>query len=224
VRFIDSGPTNGEATEALHDIASAARNAGEMINRLRAMFRKQGGERELLDVNAMLQDVLRLIKSDLLQSRIEVHFTPGEDLPPVPGDAVQLRQVMLNLLVNAKEAIAAADAGPREIQIETSRIDGDRVAIDIRDSGVGLAEAELEQMFNRFVTSKPHGLGMGLAISRSIVEAHDGQIWASRNADRGLTLHIRLAAAEMIPAESGCGRRVAAGARSAILDGQEIKL
>jgi two-component system sensor kinase FixL len=122
-------------------------------------------------------------------------------LPPVLGDAVQLRQVLLNVLVNAEEAMDAAEAGPHEIRIETSRANDGRVAIDVRDSGVGLAETELERMFNHFVTSKPQGLGMGLAISRSIIQAHQGQIWASRNVGRGLTLHIRLAAAETMPPE-----------------------
>jgi two-component system sensor kinase FixL len=205
VRFSETDPKNGEVKEALLDIAAAACNAGETINRLRAMFRKQRGEFTLLDVNILLQEVLRLLRSDLLQSHIQVHFIPENNLPPVLGDVVQLRQVMLNVLVNAKEAIAAAEAGPREIQIETKLADGDRVAIDIRDSGIGLPETELERIFHRFVTTKPQGLGMGLAISQSMIQAHLGQIWASRNADRGLTLHIRLAAAETLSAGQNLG-------------------
>jgi signal transduction histidine kinase len=206
VRFSETDPKNGEVKEALLDIAAAAGAAGETIHRLRAMFKKQGGESTLLDVNILLQEVLRLLKNDLLQSHIQVHFLRQENLPPVLGDPVQLRQVMLNVLVNAKEAIAAAEAGPREIQIETRRDERGCVAIDIRDSGVGLPETELQRMFHRFVTSKPQGLGMGLAISRSIVQAHQGRIWASRNAGYGLTLHIRLAAAEALSAEADRGQ------------------
>jgi signal transduction histidine kinase len=204
VRFAETDPTNGEVKEALHDIAAAARNAGEIINRLRALFSKQDGQRDLLDVNVLLQDVLRLLKSDLLQNRVQVRFEPGGNLPPVPGDPVQLRQVLLNVLVNAREAIESAGAGAREIHIQTAAADG-CVAIEIRDSGVGLPESELDHIFNHFVTSKPQGLGMGLAISRSIIEAHQGRIWASRNAGRGLTLHMTLPAAKITPAMRSAG-------------------
>jgi len=100
--------------------------------------------------------------------------------------------VLINLLVNAAEAIALAGEGPREIHIETRLRDAGQVAIAIRDSGIGAKESDLERMFEHFVTTKPQGLGMGLAISRSLVEAHGGRIWADRNDKRGITLHIHL--------------------------------
>ena len=137
-------------------------------------------------------DVLRYrLEKERMRLRTEIH----DGLPAVRGDSVQLRQVILNLLLNAEDAIVLAEDGPREIQIDASRPDPAHVAVVIRDSGVGVKESELERVFEHFVTTKPEGLGMGLAISRSIVEAHDGRIWATRNTDRGLTLHVELPAA-----------------------------
>jgi len=100
--------------------------------------------------------------------------------------------VLLNLLVNARDAIAVAANGSREIRVDSRSCDGGRVAIEVRDSGVGVEESELERIFEHFVSSKPQGLGLGLAISRSIVEAHEGRIWATRNDDQGLTMHVEL--------------------------------
>jgi signal transduction histidine kinase len=105
---------------------------------------------------------------------------------------VQIQQVLLNLLLNAREAIAVSDSGPREIRIETREHAPGGVAVAIRDTGIGASEAELERMFEHFVTTKPDGLGMGLAISRSIIQAHGGRIWAAINPDRGLSLHVEL--------------------------------
>ena len=162
------------------------------IQRLRTLFRKEHAERLPVDVNALIEDVLGLLKPDIQDKHMLVRFLRGERLPRVLGDAIQLRQVVLNLLVNAEDAIALAAEGPREITITTSAPDVGCVAVAIRDSGVGVAAPELERIFEHFVSTKPQGLGMGLAISRTIVEAHDGRLWATRNEDRGLTLHIEL--------------------------------
>ena len=112
-------------------------------------------------------------------------------MPLVLGDPVQLQQVLLNLVVNSCEAIDAATVGPRAILIETTSNVG-YLSIAVRDTGIGVKESELERIFQHFVSNKPHGLGMGLAISRSIVEAHGGRIWATANADIGLTMHVEL--------------------------------
>jgi C4-dicarboxylate-specific signal transduction histidine kinase len=181
-----------EVGDALTDIADDAKRAAQTIHRLRALLRKEGGERVKVDIPALIDDVLRLLQSDLQGKDIAVAFTPGPSLPPVLGDPIQLRQVVLNLVVNAAEAIALDVDGPRAIQIEAGRPAAGRIVVAIRDSGIGVKEAELERIFDTFVTSKPQGLGMGLAISRSIVEAHDGRIWATRNEGRGLTLHVEL--------------------------------
>jgi signal transduction histidine kinase len=112
-------------------------------------------------------------------------------VPRVAADIVQLQQVLLNVLLNAGEAMAG-EPGPHELYIETSAREPGIVAITIRDSGQGVPPVELEHIFERFITTKPDGLGMGLSISRSIVEAHGGRIWATANADRGLTMHVEL--------------------------------
>jgi signal transduction histidine kinase len=195
VEFYSESLNLSQFQDALVDIIKDAKRAAETIRRLRALFRKEHAERAPVDVNALVEDVLGLLETDIDGKNIRVRLERGEDLPPVVGDSVQLRQVILNLLVNAEEAIALAADGVREIQIDIRRSESGRIAIDVRDSGVGVKDAELERMFEHFVSSKPHGLGMGLAISRSIVEAHDGRIWATRNDDRGLTLHVELPAA-----------------------------
>ena len=181
-----------DVEDALVDISADARRAAETIRRLRSLFRKEHVERAPVDVNELIDDVLGLLRTTLQDKTILVHFTRGRELPAVLADSVQLRQVVLNLVVNAEDAIALAPDGPREIHIHTRLSADGHVAIAIRDSGVGVKESELERMFEHFVSSKPQGLGMGLAISRSIVEAHAGRIWATRNTDRGLTLHIEL--------------------------------
>jgi two-component system sensor kinase FixL len=128
----------------------------------------------------------------MVAKRIAVSYTRATNEATVLGDPIQLRQVFLNLIVNAGEAVAAMEDGTREIRITTSQPDTGQVAVAIRDSGVGAPASELEHIFEHFVSSKPQGLGLGLTISRSIVEAHGGKIWATRNEDRGLTLHVTL--------------------------------
>lgn len=187
-----AGP--GDVEAALVDIAEDADRAAQTIRRLRSLFRKEHTERAPLDVNALVEDVLGLLRTDMRHKIIAVRVDRAEGLPCVLGDSIQLRQVILNLLVNAEEAIALTEDGPREIHLATSRPDPGHVAVAIRDSGIGVKDDELERIFEHFVSSKPQGLGMGLAISRSIVEAHGGRLWAARNDDRGLTLHLELPA------------------------------
>jgi signal transduction histidine kinase len=183
--------TDSELQEAMADIEMDARRAGEVLSLLRDLFRKESSERARVDVNAIVDDVLRMLRSDLQSKKIWVRFTRAYALPGVLADPVQVRQVILNVIVNAEEAITAAAGSERDIHIE-SRREGEHVAITVRDTGIGTAESDLAHMFDRYVTTKPEGLGMGLAISRSIVQAHRGRIWATRNEDRGLTLHIEL--------------------------------
>lgn len=190
-RMLGAAPADpAPVQEALTDIAGDAQRASQIIGRLRSLFRKEPEDRVTLDIDGLIEDVIGLLRTDLERRRIVVRFVRGQALPEVRGDPVQLRQVVLNVVVNACEAIDAAAAGPRAILIETTQPDGGRVAIAVRDSGIGVEESELERIFEHFVSSKPQGLGMGLAISRSIVEAHGGRIWATANQDMGLTVHI----------------------------------
>jgi signal transduction histidine kinase len=192
-RLLGAAPAEpAPVQEALADIAEDAQRAAQVIRRLRALFRKEQEERVLVDINAVIDDVIRLLRTDIERRRIVVRFALGESLPSILGDPVQLQQVVLNVVLNACEAIAATEAGPRAILIETTQPDRGHLAIGVRDSGIGVKESELEQIFEHFVSSKSQGLGMGLAISRSIVQAHGGRIWATANADMGLTMHVEL--------------------------------
>jgi signal transduction histidine kinase len=194
-KLFENDRANPDLVEALEDLVGDSIRAAEIIRRLQGLFRKKPGVRVQLDVNELVDDVLNLLGSDLRYRQIQVHFSRGEPPMKVVGDSVQLRQVIINLLRNAEEAIASVTDGPREIRITTSHTGDERIVIAIRDSGAGVGETDLERIFEHFVSSKPQGLGMGLAISRSIVEAHGGRIWAEPNEGRGLTLQIQIPAA-----------------------------
>ena len=201
-RLLDAGRASRPGVvEALSDVVDDAKRASEVIRRLRALFRKESGVRRAVDLNEVVGDAVGLLRHDLERQRISVRCLLGPKLPTIPGDSIQLQQVLLNLLVNACEAIAATEDGPREIAIETAAGEGARVAVSIRDTGVGVKEGDVEHIFEHFVSSKPDGLGMGLAITRSIVQAHGGRVWATPNAERGLTLHVDLPG----PAETADG-------------------
>lgn len=184
-----------ELDEALGDIEGDVRRASETIHGLRVLFRKQPSEQKPVDLEEIVQDVVRLLRSDFLVRGIQVHFRRTGEPCTVLGDSVQLQQVVLNLLVNAEDAITRSANGMREIRIETGSLGADTVTLVVRDSGPGVNGEDLEWMFERFNSTKPQGLGMGLAISRSIVAAHHGRLWASRNEDRGLSLHVEIPAA-----------------------------
>jgi two-component system sensor kinase FixL len=179
-----------DVDEIVVDVLADATRASQTLSRLRTLFRKEEASRTPVDVNAAVADVLHLLEGEMRQRRIGVKFVREAMSPHILGDAVQLRQVLINLLINAAEAISACGDTLREIQIESREHTAGRVEILVRDSGVGVAEGDLERIFEHFVSSKPQGLGMGLAISRSIVESHGGLIWATRNEGRGLTLHL----------------------------------
>ena len=178
--------------EALSEIMESARHASLVIGRLRALFRKERVERVAVDVKALIEDVVRLLHTAMLDGHIEIRLVSVEAVPAVLGDSVQLEQVLLNVVLNACEAIGANTRGPRVITIESRRNGPDHVIIDVADTGAGVKNAELEHIFEHFVSTKPKGLGMGLAISRSIINAHGGRMWATANSDRGLTVHIEL--------------------------------
>jgi signal transduction histidine kinase len=184
-----------ELKEALGDIAVDAERAGSIIRRLRAMARKQPGEHQPVDINATVTGVAAILRRDIVQANISLQLRLAEDLPRVFGDAVQLQQVVLNLLVNACQAMAKVVDGPRVLHVETAQPEPGTIEIIVADTGAGVAGPELERIFEPFVSSKADGLGMGLSINRSIVEAHRGHIVATRNHDRGLTLRVTLPAA-----------------------------
>jgi len=191
-RMLATSADGDELNEALVDIAGDAERAGSIVQRVRAMVRKQPGERQPVDINATVTGVTTILRRDIAQADISLQLCLAEDLPRVLGDAVQLQQVVLNLLVNACQAMADVADGPRVLRIETAEPKPGSIEITVTDTGAGVDGPGLERMFEPFVSSKAEGLGMGLSINRSIVEAHGGHIVATRNRDRGLTLRVTL--------------------------------
>jgi two-component system sensor kinase FixL len=178
-------------TEILADIVTSDRRAGAVIERLRSMLRKEDVKHALLDLNQVAEESLRLMHSDLLDRRVSVDTSFAQNLPPVSGDRVQLQQVMLNLLINGCDAVAGRGREAR-LHVSSRVTERGSVAIAISDNGDGIAPQDIERIFEPFVTSKSHGIGLGLAICRSIIEAHGGRLWASNNASRGATMEFEL--------------------------------
>ena len=181
-----------EIDEILEDIASADRRAGEVIRRLRAMFRRGESNRQILDLNEVARDVLDFARSDILTRHVQVTTRLTPDLPKVRGDSVQIQQVLLNLIVNGCEAMIANEPHDRLLVIETSIVDVDTVGVSVLDNGSGIHPDVLDQLFEPFVTTKQQGLGLGLTICRSIATAHGGQLWAGNNANRGSAFRLLL--------------------------------
>jgi len=180
--------------EALDDIAADAKRAGDIIDRLRALSRKEHVARRGLSLDTLVDEVARLLHQDFVRRGITVHRVAAPGLPPVSGDPIQLQQIVLNLLVNAGEALEGVERAAREVALVTGHAAPGLVELAVRDTGIGGKDMDLERMFERFVTTKSGGLGMGLAISRSIAEAHGGRVYAKANTDRGLTVYVELPA------------------------------
>ena len=147
-----------------------------------------------MDINEVIREVIELTRSESIKSGISMQADLVDGLPLVEGDRVQLQQVILNLIVNAVEAMSGASDGTRELLISSRKANLGGVLVEVRDSGPGLAPETLEHVFEAFYTTKPSGLGMGLSICRSIVEAHGGRLWASANLPRGASFQFALPA------------------------------
>jgi len=184
-------PDLEELRAILHDIIEDDRRAAEVILRLRDLLRKGESEVSRLDLNALIRDVLKLLGSDTVIRNVSVALDLESSAPVVTGDRVQLEQVLLNLLLNAMEAMAERLGGDRTVVVRTRNAEGSCVQASVEDGGSGLRPGTLETVFEPFYTTKSSGMGMGLAIARSIIEAHGGTIWAE-NSSRGATFHFRL--------------------------------
>ena len=184
-------PDIPELREILADIVGEDLRAGEVITRLRALL--QRGETRLLPValNGVIEDVLHLLRSDLVARGVTVRTTFAEGLPDVAGDKVQLQQVVLNIITNACDAMAENLQKDRILRISTN-LQSDSVRVSIEDQGRGAPGGDVSRIFQPFFTTKSHGLGIGLSICRSIIAAHQGRVWAESNGTRGTTLHLQL--------------------------------
>jgi signal transduction histidine kinase len=187
-----SPPDVAEALAALGDIVDDDRRAGTIIQRMRAMLKKGTPSTAALDLNALAGEVSRLVGNDALLRGAVLRLDLAPGLPRVRGDGIQLQQVLLNLVVNALDAVAARPAGGRLVVVRTRSEGQDRVMLSVEDSGRGIAPADMERVFEAFYTTKAEGLGVGLAISRSIVEAHGGRLWPENNPGEGATFRCAL--------------------------------
>jgi PAS domain S-box-containing protein len=173
-----------EAREAAWRIVKDAKRASEIINRVRLLFKKGTPQRELLDVNEVAREMIVLLGDEASRHSISIRTELAEDLPHVIGDRVQLQQVLMNLIVNGVDAMHDVD-GPRELTIKSQPAQNNELLLSVSDTGVGLPRHQADEIFNAFFTTKTHGTGMGLHISRSIVESHAGRLWAADNSPRG---------------------------------------
>jgi two-component system, LuxR family, sensor kinase FixL len=189
----DGAVDTDELREILAEIVDEDRHAAEVIHRLRALFRKGevGRHSTDLDMNEIVQDVLKLMRSDLLNQDVTVHTELGENLPVVEGDRVQLQQVLLNLVLNGCEAMADYDSSERQLFI-TSGVENGAVRVSVTDRGGSIPEEKMAEVFEPFFTTKSEGMGLGLSICRTIIKAHRGDIWATNNAEGGATFHFSL--------------------------------
>ena len=168
------------------------RRANEVIERLRALLKRQPPAYEKLGLNGIVEEVMVLLHSDSVFRRVTVELHLEEGLPPIRGDRVQLQQVLLNLFMNGLDAMEGESPIEGTMAVHTSQVQGAAVRLDVRDAGTGLEGRDAEALFEPFYTTKGKGLGMGLAVCRSIVEEHGGTIWAEANTDRGATFSFTL--------------------------------
>ncbi|MGB6348756.1 MAG: ATP-binding protein [Pseudolabrys sp.] len=195
MHWLDAKPPNlGEARRNLVRIVEDAARASEIIVQVRNLTKGSPPERNSLDINEIILSTLVLVDREIQQNQISLQTHLSKDVPAIQGDRVQLQQVILNLLLNAIDAINSVPAGSRTLVISSASNDPKSVRISIQDSGVGFAPENLDRLFDAFYTTKRDGMGMGLAISRSIVETHGGRIWATPAAPNGAIFQFTLSA------------------------------
>ena len=185
-------PVLDEARGTVTRIIADADRASEVIRRIRTLARKSDTKRAWLNLNDVIDEVILLVRHEVSSHRISLRRELASGLPPVLGDQVQLQQVLINLVVNAIQAMATVIDRPRELLIRSRMQEPDQLLIAVRDSGIGIAPEKMSQVFDTFFTTKADGMGMGLSICRSIIEAHGGQVWASSNDGPGVTFQFTL--------------------------------
>jgi C4-dicarboxylate-specific signal transduction histidine kinase len=192
-RIVSAKPADlDEVRQVLDEIEEAGRRAGDVIDRIRALIKKEPLRKDRLEINGAIREVLELTRGKAVTNGVSVQAKFADELPLVEGDRVELQQVMLNLIINAIEALSETSEGARELLIGTAKTESGDVLVEVRDLGPGLSPVALEHVFDAFYTTKPSGMGMGLSICRSIIEAHGGRLWASANVPNGATFQFTL--------------------------------
>jgi C4-dicarboxylate-specific signal transduction histidine kinase len=193
LRWLGNDPPEvSEARQTVQHILRDGQRAGDVIRRIRALLKKSPPQPTEQQVNELLTEVMPLVRDVLLKHNIDARLDLADMLPPVKGDRVQLQQVILNLVMNGIEAMHQSADGARTLVISSRVLETGEVAVTVRDSGVGVEPAVFQKLFDPFFTTKPSGMGMGLSVSRSIVESHGGRLWASANDGPGVSFHVAL--------------------------------
>jgi signal transduction histidine kinase len=190
--LVRDAPDLAEASEAASRIVKDATRAADIISRISALFKKGALQRELVDVNEVIREMIVLLRSEANRYSVSIRIELAEDLPTVIADRVQLQQVFMNLMLNGIDAMKGI-TGEGELTIKSKADDG-QVLVSVSDTGVGLPLEQAEQIFKAFFTTKDEGIGMGLPISRSIIESHGGHLWATGGSGRGATFQFTLPA------------------------------
>jgi PAS domain S-box-containing protein len=178
--------------EALGTIVADGHRAADVVQRIRQLATKTEPQKASLDINDVIHEVVALVRHEVLRHQASLQLALASTIPPALGDRVQIQQVIINLVMNGVEAMAAVDDRPRELMIRSAPHDGDRVVVAVQDVGVGLDPRQVDRLFTAFFTTKPGGMGMGLSISRSIIEGHGGRLWATPNPTHGATFQFVL--------------------------------
>jgi C4-dicarboxylate-specific signal transduction histidine kinase len=195
MHFLDRSPPDlGQVREALTCVVDDVDRAGDILNRVRDHIKKAPAGKEVVDLNAAILEVTALTHSETVKTGVTVGTQLAAELPRIQCDRVQLQQVMLNLIVNAIQSMSGVEDGNRELHISTVSVEPEGVCVAVRDTGHGLRPESLPRLFEPFYTTKPDGMGMGLSICRSIIEAHGGRLWATRCEPRGALLQFTIPA------------------------------
>jgi signal transduction histidine kinase len=195
LRFLDKSPPDAaEAREALTCIVNETGRTSDVVDRIGSLIKKTPPRKEVVDLNAAILEVTALTRSEAVKTGVTVGTQLAGELPRIRCDRVQLQQVMLNLILNAIQSMSGIEDGNRELHISTESIEPEGVCVAVRDTGHGLRPESLPRLFEPFYTTKPDGMGMGLSISRSIVEAHGGRLWATGCEPRGALFQFTIPA------------------------------
>ena len=192
-RMLPNGADPTEMSEILNDIVSEGKRAGEAIHRLRQLLKKGERQHRFLNINELVTDVLKLVRSYLIKQQVTATTELAQNLPALKGDSVELQQVLVNLLVNACDAMAGCNIVERHLLIRTEMENGgNEVIVSVTDLGSGIPADNLQQIFEPFFTTKENGVGLGLSVCRTIIAAHKGKLWATNNPDLGAAFHFSL--------------------------------